>query len=178
MAVARGRAAAKLLLERDAGERTLLVDEAARLRAARSRVGSDLARLPALAFPVELARPAPGKIVRHFGTLVHERSKATLSRRGIDLEVDDHRPVTAPAAGTVRYAGPIRGLDQGVIIDHGTYVTVLAKLSDVTLPIGTPLAAGDRIGRAARHRVYFEVRIKLGPGGIPIDPEPLFTKLR
>jgi septal ring factor EnvC (AmiA/AmiB activator) len=109
---------------------------------------------------------------------VHERSKATLSRRGIDLEVDDHRPVTAPAAGTVRYAGPIRGLDQGVIIDHGTFVTVLAKLSDVALPIGTRLAAGDRIGRAARHRVYLEVRIKLGPGGMPLDPEPLLTKVR
>jgi murein DD-endopeptidase MepM/ murein hydrolase activator NlpD len=178
MAVARRRAAARLVLERDAGERTLLVDEAARLRTARLRVAADQATLPSLRFPVALAPPAPGKIVRHFGTLVHERSKAMLSRRGIDLEVDDRRPVTAPAAGTVRYAGPIRGLDQGVIIDHGTFVTVLAKLGDVALPIGTQITAGDRIGRAARHRVYFEVRLKLGPGGMPLDPEPLLTKLR
>jgi septal ring factor EnvC (AmiA/AmiB activator) len=78
----------------------------------------------------------------------------------------------------VRYAGPIRGLDQGVILDHGGYLTVIAKLGEVALPVGAPIAAGDRIGRAARHRVYFELRIKLGPGGLPIDPEPLLANPR
>jgi len=176
MAVARRRAAARLLLERDGGEAALLAQEAAQLGAAHDRIAGEAAQLPQIALPGELLRPAPGKIVRHFGTLVHERSKATLSRRGIDLEVDDHCPVTAPAAGTVRYAGPIRGLDHGVILDHGAYLTVLAKLGEVALPIGAPIAAGDRLGRAARHRVYFEVRLKLGPGGLPIDPEPLLGK--
>jgi murein hydrolase activator len=182
MSVARRRAAARLLLDRDGGERAVLVDEDARLRAARARIAGDTAQLPSIALPGALpdalARPAPGVIARHFGTLEHERSRATLSRRGIDIEVDDHSPVTAPAAGTVRYAGPIRGLDQGVILDHGTYLTVVAKLAEVALPVGAPLAAGDRIGRAARHRVYLEVRVKLGPGGLPIDPEPLLGKPR
>ena len=175
VAVARRRAAARLLLSRDLGERAQLIDERARLRGARDRVAGDLARLPAVALPGELARPAPGAIARHFGALAHERSKATLSRRGIDLEVDDHSPVTAPAAGTVRYAGPIRGLDQGVIIDCGDFVTVVGKLGEVAAPAGAPIAAGDRLGRAARHRVYLELRVKLGPGGLPIDPEPLLA---
>ena len=178
MAVARRHAAALLLVSRDARERALLVEEGAQLGAAHDRIAGEAARLPSIALPSQLARPAAGKIVRQFGTLEHERSKATLSRRGIDIEVDDHSPVTAPAAGTVRYAGPIRGLDHGVILDHGTYLTVLAKLGEVALPVGAPLAAGDRIGRAARHRVYFEVRVKLGPGGLPIDPEPLLGKPR
>jgi septal ring factor EnvC (AmiA/AmiB activator) len=178
LAVARRRAAARLLLDRDLGERGLLADEIVRLRAARARIADEIARLPQLALPAELARPARGKIARHFGTLEHERSKALLSRRGIDIEVDDHSPVTAPAAGTVRYAGPIRGLDHGVILDHGDYLTVVAKLGDVALPVGAPIAAGDRIGRAARHRVYLEVRVKLGPGGLPIDPEPLLDRPR
>ena len=176
MTEARRRAAAGLLLARDGGERALLVDEDARLRAARARIAGDTAQLPSIGFPDTLARPAPGPIARRFGTLEHERSRATLARRGIDLEVADHSPVTAPAAGTVRYAGPIRGLDQGVILDHGAYLTVIAKLAEVALPVGAPLAAGDRLGRAARHRVYLEVRIKLGPGGLPIDPEPLLGK--
>jgi murein DD-endopeptidase MepM/ murein hydrolase activator NlpD len=174
-AVARRRAAARLLLQRDLGERALLVDEVARLRSARDRVARDVARLPAVALPGELARPAPGQIARRFGTLEHERSKAALSRRGIDIEVDDHSPVTAPAAGMVRYAGPIRGLDQGVIIDCGDFVTVVGKLGEVAAPAGAPIAAGDRLGRAARHRVYLELRVKLGPGGMPIDPEPLLA---
>jgi murein DD-endopeptidase MepM/ murein hydrolase activator NlpD len=174
-AVARRRSAARMLLQRDLDERALLVDELARLRGARDRVAGDLARLPAVALPGELARPAPGAIARHFGALAHERSKATLSRRGIDLEVSDHSPVTAPAAGTVRYAGPIRGLDQGVIIDCGDFVAVIGKLGEVAAPVGAPIAAGDRLGRAARHRVYLEIRVKLGPGGLPIDPEPLLA---
>lgn len=175
-AVARRRAAARVLLERDRGERALLADEAVRLRGARDRVAEEVARLPAIALPDQLARPAPGKIVRHFGMLAHERSGATLSRRGIDLDVDEHGPVVAPAAGTVRYAGPIRGLDHGVIVDCGDYLTVIAKLADLALPVGAPIAAGDRLGRAARHRVYLEVRVKLGPGGLPIDPEPLLER--
>jgi murein DD-endopeptidase MepM/ murein hydrolase activator NlpD len=176
MAAARRRAAARLLLARDGGERGLLVAEAAQLRAAHDRIAGEALQLSSIRVPAELAWPAPGKIARRFGTLEHERSRAVLARRGIDLEVEDHSPVTAPAAGTVRYAGPIRGLDQGVIIDHGTYLTVLAKLGELALPVGAPLAAGDRIGRAARHRVYLEVRVKLGPGGLPIDPEPLLGK--
>ena len=61
-------------------------------------------------------------------------------------------------------------------IHHGAYLTVIAKLGEVALPIGASIAAGDRLGRAARHRVYVEVRVKLGPGGLPIDPEPLLGK--
>jgi murein DD-endopeptidase MepM/ murein hydrolase activator NlpD len=176
--VARGRAAARLLLGRDAGERGLLVEEDAQLAAAGARIAAERAQLPSIGLPGELARPATGAIARTFGTLAHERSKATLARRGIDLEVDDHSPVVAPASGTVRYAGPIRGLDQGVILDHGGYLTVIAKLGEVALPVGAPIAAGDRLGRAARHRVYLEVRVKLGPGGLPIDPGPLLARPR
>jgi len=176
MAIARRRAAARLLLEREAGERTLLVDDAAQLRAARDRVAREVAQLPSIAVPRTLVRPAPGKVVRHFGTLAHERSKATLSRRGVDIDVEEGSSVSAPAAGTVRYAGPIRGLDQGVIVDHGGYVSVLAKLGDVAVPVGAPVAAGDRIGHAAHHRIYLELRIMLGAGGFPIDPEPLLER--
>jgi septal ring factor EnvC (AmiA/AmiB activator) len=178
LAIARRRAAARLLLDRAAGERGMLVEEAAQLRAAHDRIAAEAAQIPSTAPPPDLRRPAPGKIVRRFGTLEHDKSRAILARRGVDLEVDDHTPVVAPAAGTVRYAGPIRGLDQGVILDHGGYQTVIAKLAEIALPAGAPIAAGDRIGRAARHRVYFEVRIKLGPGGLPIDPEPLLANPR
>lgn len=174
-AVARRRAAIQLLLAHDRDERALLTDELGRLHGARARVAGEVAQLPSLTLPGELARPAPGKIARHFGVLEHERSKATLSRRGIDIEVEDRCPVTAPAAGIVRFAGPIRGLDHGVILDHGDYLTVIAKLSEVALPVGAAITAGDRLGRAARHRVYLEVRVKLGPGGLPIDPEPLLS---
>jgi septal ring factor EnvC (AmiA/AmiB activator) len=173
MAAARRRAGARLLVDRDATERRLLAEEAALLAAAQERTVTAAGKLPTITLPTSIARPAHGTIARTFGTLEHERSKATLSRRGIDLEVEAGAPVSAPADGTVRYAGPIRGLDEGVIIEHGDFVTVIAKLGPVAVPVGTKVLSGDRIGHAARHRVYLEVRVRVGAGGIPIDPEPL-----
>jgi len=175
-AAARRRAAARLLLARDTSERTLLADEAQHLRAAEARTTEAAAKVPAITLPEQLERPANGKIARHFGTYEHERAKVLLSRRGLDFEVDDHAAAVAPADGIVRYAGPIRGLDHGVILDHGDYFTVVAKLGELAIPVGTHVARGDHLGRAQRHRVYLEVRVKVGPGGIPIDPEPLLQR--
>ena len=175
MASARRRAAARLLLERDTAERTLLVSESAQLATARTTKIAATSKLPTLVLPQTIARPAKGTISRKFGTYIHERSKATLSRRGLDFETERSAPAWAPADGVVRYAGPIRGLDHGVVLDHGDYLTIVAKLADVTLAVGTRVARGDRVGRAARYRVYLEVRAKVAPGGLPIDPEPLLA---
>lgn len=174
--VARRRAAARWLLERDREERELLADETEKLRVAGATLREAIKQLPTLTLPAvaSLARPVvKGTIARKFGTLVHDASKAKLARRGLDFEVEDKAVVIVPADGVVKYAGPIRGLDSGVILDHGDYWTVTAKLGDVALPVGTKLVKGDRLGHAARHRVYFEVRVKAGPGGVPVDPEPL-----
>ncbi len=173
MAAVRRRAAAQLLVARDHSERTLLADEAAHLVAAEARVAAEQKQLPGIAVPVAVTRPARGAIVRKFGSLVHDRSKATLSRRGIDFDVEARADAIAPGDGIVRYAGAIRGLDEGLVIDHGDYFTVVAKLAEISLPVGARVVRGDRIGRAARQRVYLEVRVKLAPGGLPIDPEPL-----
>lgn len=176
LALARRRAALRLLLERDLVERRLLSGEDTQLRAAAAERQTAAARAPELALPDELGRPARGPIVRRFGISVHEPSRASLSRRGIDLEVDAQAPAVAPADGVVRYAGPIRGLDEGVIIDHGDFLTVIAKLGALSVPAGAPVRRGDRIGRAAHRRVYLEVRAEVGAGGLPIDPEPLLAK--
>ncbi len=173
MATVRRRAAAQLLLARDHAERTLLADEATQLAAAATRVASEVAKVSDVVMPVAVTRPARGAIARKFGSLVHDKSKATLSRRGVDFDVEARAEAVAPGDGIIRYAGIIRGLDEGVVIDHGDYFTVVAKLADLAVPVGAKVLRGDRIGRAARQRVYLEVRVKLATGGLPIDPEPL-----
>ena len=176
-AVARSRATARLLLARDQAEAAQLTDEAALLRAAIARIDADRAAAAAVTLPApgSLARPVRGDIARRFGTLEHERSRATLSRRGLDFDVADGAPVVAPADGVVRYAGPIRGLDHGIILDHGTSMSIVAKLDPIAFAHGTRIARGTLIGHAARRRVYLEVRVPIGPGGTPIDPEPLLA---
>jgi septal ring factor EnvC (AmiA/AmiB activator) len=84
--------------------------------------------------------------------------------------------VRAPADGTVRYAGPIRGLDHGVVIDCGGVWTVVAKLGEVAVATGAFVEAGQRLGAPAKSRVYLEVRVPLGPGGLPVDPEPYLAR--
>jgi septal ring factor EnvC (AmiA/AmiB activator) len=175
MMSARRRAAARLLLERDRDERTLLAEETTQLHSAEVTLDAATAKLPEVVLPEAVLRPVKGTVARHFGAYQHEHSRATLSRHGLDFECDDGAPISAPADGTVRYAGAIRGLDNGIILDHGDYLTVIAKLDTVAIPVGTKVLRGDRIGHAARHRVYFEVRAKVGPGGLPIDPEPLLA---
>jgi septal ring factor EnvC (AmiA/AmiB activator) len=176
MASARRRAAARLLLERDREERDLLANEVRQLQAARETTRHAETQVPTVVLPTSLLQPVRGSIARTFGTIVHDRSRATLARRGLDFDVEVNASVVAPADGTVRYAGPMRGLDHGVILDHGDFLTIIAKLGDLAIPVGTKVVRGDRIGRAARQRVYLEVRAKVGPGGLPIDPQPLLAR--
>ncbi len=175
MAAARRHAAVWLLLARDRHERELLADELDQLGDAAARVARNQTAAKRVIDPPRLAPPVRGTIARHFGTLVHGRSHATLSRRGLDFEVARHSDVSAPADGVVRYAGPIRGLVNGVILEHGSYLTVIAKLGELAVSTGAHVARGDQIGRASRHRVYLELRAEVGPGGLPIDPEPLLA---
>lgn len=176
-AVARSRATARLLLARDRAEAAQLADEHALLVAAVARIDADRAAAAHITLPPpgSLTRPVQGAIARRFGTLQHERTKATLSRRGIDFEVADEAEVVAPADGAVRYAGPMRGLEHGIILDHGNTITILAKLDPIAFALGAHIQRGTVIGHAARHRVYFEVRVPVGPGGTPVDPEPLLS---
>jgi murein hydrolase activator len=171
LAIARRRAAVKWLLARDRAELGLLADEAAQLAAARTRIDRDAERAATIALPSGLVWPVAGTIARAYGPFEHVRSGATLTRRGLDLEVEAGADVVAPAAGTVRYAGPVRGLDTGVIVDHGDFLSVIAKLDPaVAVAVGDTVAQGAVLGRAARRRIYLELRVEVGAGGTPIDP--------
>ena len=177
---ARKRAAARLLLDRDRSEVLLLANESQQLALAQIRIAADSVRAATAPLPSKLRWPVDsGEVVRGFGPFIHERSKATLSRHGVDIDVEQAAAVHAMADGTIRYLGEMRGLDRGIIIDHGDYLTVIGKLApqgdDATLVVGSKVTRGQIIGHAARERVYFEVRVAVGPGGTPITP-PMGTK--
>jgi septal ring factor EnvC (AmiA/AmiB activator) len=172
LAVARRQATARWLLARDRDEVEQLADEASRLAGAVDTIDRQRAALDAVP-PIRLARPVPGPIARSFGTLAHAASRATLTRRGLDFDAAHDEPVRAPADGVVRYAGPIRGLDRGVILDHGGLWTVVGKLGPLAVARGGTVKRGATLGTPARRRVYLEVRLPVGPGGLPIDPAPL-----
>lgn len=80
------------------------------------------------------------------------------------------RPVTAPAAAVVDYAGPLSGWGNVVILDLGPgWRAVLAGLDTVSVEAGARVADGQALGRSAEDgEVYFELR----RADRPIDPRP------
>jgi murein DD-endopeptidase MepM/ murein hydrolase activator NlpD len=161
-----GRELALLRAEITAAARARTYLEEAREAAA----ASVAAPAPALA---SLHRPvAPGTVVQRFGPYVHGTG-ARVAQRGLELASAAGAPVHAVAPGVVRWAGPVRGLGQAVIVAHNGFLSVLGRLSDVTTQRGAHLARGDQLGRAGGERVHLEIRLDVGGGGHPVDPEPL-----
>ena len=182
LASARRRAASRYLLARAQREERLLADETTRLAAATARVTAEFDAALALAAPTTtvtgLRWPVDGPvtIAAGPGAWVHAASGATLARRGVELTVASHATALAPGAGTVRYAGPIRGLGLGVIIDHGGAWTVVARLGALVVRRGEQVAARAPLGTAAARALAVEVRLPLGPGGTPVAPASFLTR--
>jgi len=158
------------------------VDELAQLRgditaAARARSYLEDAREAAwnatAPAPASLHRPvAPGTMVQDFG--IHTLAGGVrLTRRGIELDSTAGAPVQAVAAGVVRHAGPVRGLGNAVIVAHDGFVSVVARLGEVTTQRGARVGRGDALAVAQGDRVYLEIRLDVGGGGYPVDPGPL-----
>jgi murein hydrolase activator len=84
--------------------------------------------------------PAQGDLVSGFSEL----TATGYRERGIRLALPPSRPVVAPAAGRIRFAGRYRSYGQIVIIEHGsgwnTLITNMAALQ---------VAAGQSVGQGA-----------------------------
>ena len=77
-----------------------------------------------------------------------EVSESGIRSRGITLATSRGSAVSAPANGTVLFSGPFRDFDGVVIIDHGGgWKSVLINVAS-TLPNGTRVSGGERLGTA------------------------------
>ena len=137
---------------------------------------------PAGSWPL---RPEPA-VVRTFSP---PESPWGAGHRGVDLLGTVGQPVLAALPGTVTYAGLLAG--RGVVVlDHGTTRTTYEPLS-VTVPVGTPVAAGDPLGtlalagshcfpRACLHWGWIEGETYLDPlrlvGATPVRLLPLWRE--
>jgi septal ring factor EnvC (AmiA/AmiB activator) len=108
--------------------------------------------------------PVDGRLIAGTG----EISDAGIHARGLTFETARAAPVVAPAAGRIVHAGPFRGYDTIVIIDHGGgWTSVLTGLAETALKVGDEIAAGARIGQAAGGRP--EVSVELRQAGRPVS---------
>ena len=113
--------------------------------------------------------PVAGWLVTGLGEL----DDAGVGARGLTFAVAASAPVIAPAAATVRYAGPFRGFGAIVILDHGGgWTTLLTGLDRLFVIPGQRIAQGAEIGRA-RTGDEPRVTVELRRRDRPVDLVPL-----
>ncbi|MGB3738188.1 MAG: peptidoglycan DD-metalloendopeptidase family protein [Pontixanthobacter sp.] len=110
--------------------------------------------------------PVTGRTFAGFGTV----DRVTGIRNdGITLAPRGGAQVVAPARGRVAFAGPYRGYDRIVIIEHeGEWTSLITGMARTDVAVGEDLVAGSPIGIAgvASPRVTLELR----RAGTPINP--------
>lgn len=96
--------------------------------------------------------------------------------------------VTAPAGGTILYAGPFRSYGQLLILNAGDgYHIVLAGMGRISVTLGQAVMAGEPIGAMSETRVAGPVSLETGSAGPdlyvefrkdgkPVDPAPWWSE--
>ena len=120
--------------------------------------------------------PARGKVTGRYG----ESTGYGNTAKGITIQTRAGAQIVAPYDGKVVFAGPFRGYQQILIIEHtGGYHTLLAGMDQVDTGVGQWLLAGEPVGLMADSkngipRLYFELRRR----GQPVNPLPWFAEYR
>ena len=170
------RSAARRLLRRDFEEMALLQEEMDVASTAREQLVAERQRATELVAPAPRSLRSPvawSEVIEPFGLYRDKISGARLSRRGVWLSARPGRNVRAIESGKVLYVGPARGLGQTVIIDHGDYTSISGALTKIKAVRGQQVSSRDILGESEGDRVYLEIRLDVGPGGFPVDPEPI-----
>ncbi|WP_309509629.1 MULTISPECIES: murein hydrolase activator EnvC family protein [Hymenobacter] len=93
---------------------------------------------------------AHGFVAQHFGRHPHPVLRhVTVDNRGVDIQTNQGEPVRAVFGGRVLTVAQVPGMNTIVMIQHGEYFTVYAKLRSVNVHEGEQVSAREAIGTAA-----------------------------
>ena len=110
---------------------------------------------------IDYRLPVTAAVVEGLGAV----NDSGVRSRGLTLATGRGAPVTAPAAGTVRFSGPFRSYDGVMIIDHGRgWISLLVNIASPLKP-GDKVRLGDPVGRTLGPLV-----VELSQNGRRISP--------
>ncbi|WP_229725229.1 murein hydrolase activator EnvC family protein [Hymenobacter baengnokdamensis] len=93
---------------------------------------------------------ARGFLAQHFGRHPHPVLKhVTVDNRGVDIQTNEGEAVRSVFAGRVLTVAQVPGMNTIVMIQHGEYFTVYARLRSVSVHEGEQVDARQAIGTAA-----------------------------
>lgn len=123
----------------------------------------------------QLPFPTKGVVEVGFGKVVNPRFNTVTVQKGVDVRAAAGTRVDSVGAGTVAFAGWLKGYGNLVIIDHGSgYHSLYAHLSATAVEVGNEVEEGEGIGEVGDTGslkgayLYFEIRKQ----GQAIDPLP------
>ncbi|GAB3233346.1 peptidoglycan DD-metalloendopeptidase family protein [Hymenobacter seoulensis] len=88
-----------------------------------------------------------GFISQHFGRHNHPVLKnVVVENRGVDIQTNSGEPVRAVFSGKVLTVASVPGMNTIVMVQHGDYFTVYAKLRNVSVSEGQTISARQTIG--------------------------------
>jgi septal ring factor EnvC (AmiA/AmiB activator) len=116
---------------------------------------------------------ASGFVSQRFGNQPHPTLKGiTLPNDGIDIQTNKNEPVRAIFDGEVTSIGTVPGMNTVVLIRHGDYFTVYARLGKVSVKNGQKVKAMEPIGEAYTSKDGLtEVQFQLWKSTEALDPQ-------
>jgi septal ring factor EnvC (AmiA/AmiB activator) len=112
-----------------------------------------------------LAWPVTGKVATGFGNVTNPRFGTTTFNSGIDIAAPFGTPIKAVAQGRMDYVNWLEGFGKCAILNHGGgFYTLYAHASEISVPVGKDVAAGEVIGRVGDTgstigtALHFEIR--------------------
>lgn len=147
-----------------------ITEEAARKNAAKNRSEAELAAMAALSAEFENNRgklPWPlqgGAVSDRFGTHQHPTQKnLKIENNGINIAGEKGAKVRCVFNGEVEQVVFIMGMNNCVLVNHGSYYTVYANLAAVSVKAGDKVSTGQNIGAIPAtddsndHFLHFEI---------------------
>ena len=96
---------------------------------------------------------------------------------GIDIQTQPDEMGQCIFAGEVTAVASIPGFNRAVIIQHGEYRTVYAKLNKVLVKKGQKVKVGDKLGEIyTDNDGISELHFQLWKGGQKLNPESWLAK--
>ncbi|HEX8549382.1 MAG TPA: peptidoglycan DD-metalloendopeptidase family protein [Cytophagaceae bacterium] len=125
----------------------------------------NMSRLP---WPV-----AHGNISHHFGKQAHPVLKGVyVDNLGVDIQTLKNEPVRAVFQGKVITVASVPGMNNVVMIQHGDFFTVYAKLKNVHVKTGDEVKSKDVIGEVYTDKNdVSELQFQIWENSIKHDPE-------
>jgi septal ring factor EnvC (AmiA/AmiB activator) len=114
-----------------------------------------------------------GFVAQHFGRHQHPVLRhVVVDNRGIDIQTDNGESVRAVFAGRVLTVAQVPGMNTIVMIQHGEYFTVYARLRSVNVHEGEQVGARETIGTAATDAEgTTQVQFQLWRNSANLNPE-------